>query len=307
MHGDGAGPRRPEVRARSWRRLLQDFRQVTTAEFLVTALKVDPGSGGGHRRGALRLRRSGPRRLPRPARRPVADALAEETVRLAGRRMDGAARHPQQRLGAHLHRGDDGRLRRHRLVPTAAQRHARRLGEDARLGARPRLERPPRHRGRRRRRGRAGGRVRLPAARVSQPPVPGPRRRHLRGHHGALRGRHPGGHAAGALRRRRQRRRPGPAALAQLGSDPLPQRRDRPLHSGPGRLPLRAPPAGCGHGDGDRRLRPRRVPRPVPVRLLLHLRRRRQEGGHAHAVLRRDATGRPTSSSATTATGGSSR
>ncbi len=74
--------------------LLRDFRQVTTAEFLITALTVDPGAGCGQRRGALRPRGSRPHGPPRPARRPVADALAEGTVRLARRRVDGPAATP---------------------------------------------------------------------------------------------------------------------------------------------------------------------------------------------------------------------
>ncbi len=62
------------------------------------------GAGCGQRRGALRPGGSRPHGPPRPARRPVADALAEGTVRLARRRVDGPERHPQQRFGAHLHR-----------------------------------------------------------------------------------------------------------------------------------------------------------------------------------------------------------
>ena len=292
---------------RSSRGCFEDFRQVTIAEFLITALTVDRERGCDQRRRALRPRRPGPDawRVQRVGRWQLRWQRGPSGWRVV--EWTAPERHPQQRLGPHLHRGHDGRLRRDRLVPAPAQHRLRRLGDDARLGARPRLERPPRRRGRRRRRRRARRRLRRPAVRVSQPAVPGPRRRHLRGRDGALRARHPGGHAARALRRRRQRRRPGPLLLAQLGSGPLPERRDRPLHPGPGRLPLRPRPAGCAHVDGDGRLRPRRLPRPLPVRLLLLLRRRRGEGGHAHALLRRDERPAQRASSATTATGGSSR
>ena len=64
-------------------------------------------------------------------------------------------------------------------------RRLRRLGRHARLELRPRLERPPRRVGRRRRRRRARRRLRRAAARAAEPALPRPRRRHLRGRHGA--------------------------------------------------------------------------------------------------------------------------
>ena len=294
--------------ARELRQLLEDFRTGHGRRVPGHVARRGREDRARDDRRALRPRRPGHGRLARRARRASGVCGGDATA--SGWRVvewTATEHRPQPRRGPGLRRGHDGRPRGKRLLPPPAQHRLRRLGRHAGLGLRPRLERPPRRLGRGRRRRRPRRHLRRPAARLPQPALPGPGRRHLRGRDGERGPRHPRGHAAVALRRRGQRRRPGPGRRHQHGTGALPQRRRGPVRPRPGRLPLREGAPGRAHVDGDGRLRPRRLPRPLPVRLLLLLRRGRGARPARPRPTTTPSTARPTCSSATTATAASSR
>ena len=89
----------------------------------------------------------------------------------SGRRPSTSAAAPRPRSSPRSRRPPSGRIDSFRRQ---LEHRLRRLGRDARLGVCPRLERPPRRLGRGRGRRRPRRHLRRPAARVSQPALPGP-------------------------------------------------------------------------------------------------------------------------------------
>ena len=173
--------------AAEWRRLVDGIRQVTVAEFLVTAIAVERDKGLATTDVRYDIVGAGTAGLAGRARGRLADDVAADAVGLAGRRVDGHLTPGSRAAGAGLHRGHRGRPRGERLVPPPARRRPGRVGRDPRLRAHPRLERPPRRLGGGCGRRRPGGPLRRAARGAAQPPLPGPRRRHVRGRHGARR------------------------------------------------------------------------------------------------------------------------
>ena len=259
-------------------------------------------------RGALRHRGPGPEAWRAERVGALEPALAPRRGRrLARPRVDGVRASAEPRRGPRLRRGHEGRPRRKRLLPPPARPRPSTPG-CATIDSGLTRDSNGHH-------GVSVGDadgdglddlyVAQPAG-PAEPALPGPGRRHLRGRDGARGPGRPRRHLAVALRRRGQRRRPGPGPSLERGAGAVPERRHGPLHARPRRLPLPGGAAGLAHVDGDGRLRPRRLPRPLPLRLFLLLRRGRGQGGHAHALLRRPERPARASSSGTTATAVSS-
>ena len=204
--------------------------------------RVPEGLGTSHRR-ALRHCGAG--------RRPGASTASGSGACAGGARVGWrvtewtAASHLTSRARTRLRRGHRGRTRRQRFVPAPARHAARCLDGHDRFGADAGLERPPRRLGRRRRRRRPRGPLRRPAVGPAQPAVSGPRRlarsRTSTERAGARRARR---HGAVALRRRGQRRRPGPGARHQRAAASVRQRRARADSPRPGRVSFRGPLQG---------------------------------------------------------------
>ena len=213
--------------------------------------------------------------------------MAAERRCLARRRVDGPRGPSQPGRGPGLRGNDGSGPGRQPLLPEAARPRHGRVARAPRRGLPPERDGPPRRLGGRRGRRRQGRSLRRATRGVARPPLPQPRRRHLRGRDGGRGPARPRQHVAVALRRRGQRRRPGPPARDPHRPRPLRERREGTFHPGGRRLSLLAAAPGLAHLRQHGGLRPRRLPRPLPLHLLLLHRAERGQGGDAHSLPRR--------------------
>ena len=241
--------------ARELQALVAGMDEVRVAEFLITRIEVVRRRPGAYA-GALRRRGRKPGGLPDRARRPLADRLAaRRSARVAPVSWQALDQQQSRAAGSDLPRGDGGGARGEPVVPAPADPGTRPVACHHRLRLHAQLDGAPRRVGRGRRRRRPRRSLRGAAGRPARPPVPEQGRRHVRGRD------REGGPAgarrdlAGDLRRRGQRRRPGPDPRGHgRGPAPVPERRQGALQPGSRRLPPEAQgtPMSIAMADYDR-------------------------------------------------------